>query len=732
VTEVIPNGSRWVGEHAGGEHRRETAWSSRLRSLAQPASIITLAVVVACTVFVFVQLQPSQLLKETTPAGGDMGAHVWLPAYIKRELLPHLRVFGWTMDWYAGFPALTYYFPLPMVAIAVISYVAPYDVVFKLVSVSGLVALPAACWALGRLARMRFPGPACLAIAAVAFLFGREFTIYGGNIASTMAGEFSFSISLGFAVLFLGVVAGGLQSGRSRVLAAVLLACCGMSHILPLFFAIGGAVVLTLMRRRLGAWLYTIPVLVVGGLLISFWALPFEYRLPYATNMGYGKIDTYLDTLFPHGDTWLFILAGIGAILALARRNRVGTFLLYMTVLAAVVFRFAPEGRLWNARVLPFWFLCLYLLVGVAFCEAGTVMAERLQGLPSVTPRSLVAVPVVTILVALAWVGFPLRILPYGHVTATGRYDWLGLSSSDSSFIPDWIRWNYTGYQSPGKSSRTTYFALIAEMEKLGRTPGDGCGRAMYEYEPAINDMGTPDALMLLPYWSKGCIASMEGLYYESSATTPYHFLNVSELSAQPSNPMTGLDYAPSPDLAEGITHLQMFGVKYFMAVSPTVEAQAAQDKSLQLLASVGPYPTDVTVKNQTVVQNQTWKIYRILDSPLVEPLANQPVVMTGVASGGTKWLGNENPAEPTASEAWYLDPQRWDVYETATGPKSWKRVSPSDTHPPVRISLRGDTGLDPPHHLWRVGAHFGCYRQGSGNPPADNYLSPDPPKVWF
>ena len=267
-----------------------------------------------------------------------------------------------------------------MVAIAVISYVIPYDIAFKLVAVSGLVALPAACWAFGRLARMRFPGPACLAAAAVPFLFGREFTIYGGNIASTMAGEFSFSISLAFAVLFLGIVARGLDTGRNRLLAAVVLACCGMSHILPLFFAIGGAVVLTVMRRRPGLWWYTVPVLLVGGLLISFWALPFEYRLPYATNMGYEKIDTYLDSLFPRGDTWLFILAGVGGILAVARRNRVGTFLLLMSVLAAVVFRFAPEGRLWNARVLPFWFLCLYLLAGVAFSEVGTFVAERVAG----------------------------------------------------------------------------------------------------------------------------------------------------------------------------------------------------------------------------------------------------------------------------------------------------------------------------------------------------------------
>ena len=43
---------------------------------------------------------------------------------------------------------------------------------------------------------------------------------------------------------------------------------------------------------------------------------------------------------------------------------------------------------------------------------------------------------------------------------------------------------------------------------------------------------GTPMALMLLPFWTDGCIGSMEGLYFEASGTTPYHFLTTSAMSA--------------------------------------------------------------------------------------------------------------------------------------------------------------------------------------------------------
>src|SRR6202044_2478526 len=117
---------------------------------------------------------------------------------------------------------------LPIFMIVFASYVIPYNIAFKLVSVLGLVTLPIAAWAFGRLARLPFPGPACLAAATLPYLFSREFTIYGGNIASTMAGEFSFSIGLSLALLFLGVVARGLDDGRHRALAALLLAGVGI------------------------------------------------------------------------------------------------------------------------------------------------------------------------------------------------------------------------------------------------------------------------------------------------------------------------------------------------------------------------------------------------------------------------------------------------------------------------------------------------------------------------
>ena len=62
-----------------------------------------------------------------------------------------------------------------------------------------------------------------------------------------------------------------------------------------------------------------------------------------------------------------------------------------------------------------------------------------------------------------------------------------------------------------------------------------------WEGGDAIGAYGTPLALMLLPYWTHGRIQSMEGLYFEASTTTPYHFMMIATLAQAPSNPVRGL-----------------------------------------------------------------------------------------------------------------------------------------------------------------------------------------------
>src|SRR5215218_1763746 len=264
-----------------------------------PEAVATALVVAAGLALVLAALHPDLLVADTTPAGGDMGAHVWGPAFLRDHLLPEGRLSGWAPDWYAGFPAFQFYMVVPSLFIVGLGAALPYGIAFKLVSVAGLVALPVAAWALGRLARAPFPAPALLAVGAVGFLFERSFTIYGGNIASTLAGEFAFSISLALAIVFLGLVLRGLDTGRLRAVAAVAFGLCALCHVIPLIFAVIGAAVAVAMQPARARIRWLAPVLLAGSALSGFWTVPFVLRRAYLNDMGWEKLTTYLEPLLP-------------------------------------------------------------------------------------------------------------------------------------------------------------------------------------------------------------------------------------------------------------------------------------------------------------------------------------------------------------------------------------------------------------------------------------------------
>jgi hypothetical protein len=648
-----------------------------------PPALVSVVVVAAACAFVLVPLQPSLLLADTTTSGGDTGAHVWGPAFLRDHLLPHGRLTGWAPDWYAGFPALHFYFPLPSLLVVLVDLVLPYTIAFKLVTVAGLVAMPLAAWAFGRLGGLPFPAPPLLATATLPFVFDRFHTIWGGNAASTLAGEFSFSMAVSLALVFLGVLARGLETGRHRVLAGVLLACTGLSHLIPAAFAVGGAGVLLLLcrpsRRR---WVFVATVGALGFSLAAFWLVPFLARLPYSNDMGWERTPQYVTHLLPFlspcdpagcapGEQFfqrahtahlkvVAPLAALGAVVGLVRRRRTAAALAAMAALTAAAFRFVPEGPIWNARVLPFWYLCLYLLAAIAVAELGLLLAGPPATDGRASPLVAFLVPLVALATVVIAVGAPLGVLP----------SWTGISTADRSFIPDWARWNYSGYER--KDAYAEYRAVVDTMADVGRR--HGCGRAMWEYEAELNRYGTPMALMLLPMWTDGCIGSMEGLYFESSATVPYHFLNQSELSLAPSRAMRDLPYREL-DVAAGVEHLRLLGVRYYMALTPEAQAQAAADPGLRLVASTPAVP----VSYPDGVKERSWQVYEVAGSELVEPLGHEPVVVTCCVGGKESWL--------RLAVDWYQDSSRWPVPLAAGGPPEWRRV-PSPTADPPRTPV--------------------------------------------
>jgi hypothetical protein len=637
-------------------------------------AVLSAVVVAASAAFVFLQFHPGLLFTNTTPAGGDMGAHVWAPAFLRDHLLPNGRITGWTHDWYAGFPALHFYFPLPSLLIVLLDVVLPYGIAFKLVTVAGLVAMPIAAWTFGRLAAFPFPAPALFAVATVPFIFDRHYTIWGGNAPSTLAGEFSFSIGVSFALFFLGVLARGIRTGRGLPLAAVLFACTALSHLLPTAFAVGSALIL--LAVHLAPWrnggrrfVYIAAGGLIGTAIAAFWFVPFIARLPYSNDMGWERTYAYIENLLPflRDDAkgpmtnhllLVFPMAAFAAVVSVVRalrgKERFGLALALMAIAAATAFRFVPDGPIWNARLLPFWYLSCYLLAGLAFAQLSWAAAWAINRFDAPTPgfhappvteavtaQSLKPVigtqgPQRVAVAAVAFAALFLAALPLGSVP------FVDPPSTNDSFIPDWARWNYEGYER--KAAYPEHEQVIALMRRVGGE--HGCGRTMWEYEPELDRLGTPMALMLLPYWTNGCIGSMEGLYFESSPTTPYHFLAVSEVSKAPSRPQRGLPYRDL-DLDEGVRHLQEMGVRYYLAFSPEARAAAAEHPDLTLLDGAGPF--QMTTQEGTQ-EERLWDVYRVEDAPLVEGLDELPRVATDTGREGWLEHGLEVWQDPDAA----------------------------------------------------------------------------------
>ena len=137
-----------------------------------------------------------------------------------------------------------------------------YNVAFKLVTVSGPLMLPAAAYSFAKGMRAPWPAPPAFAIAALGMLVQERtsWNIYGGNIASTLAGEYSFEIALAFSLFALGALAYTLDTGKRPWLPAVLIAAAIMSHIVVAIFVGVAAVLLWLVRRPWRTWPIAVSV----------------------------------------------------------------------------------------------------------------------------------------------------------------------------------------------------------------------------------------------------------------------------------------------------------------------------------------------------------------------------------------------------------------------------------------------------------------------------------------
>ncbi len=568
---------------------------------------------------------------------------------------------------------------LAIVALDAVPFVA-YGVAFKIVAMSGLITFPLACWAFGRLSGFRHPIPELFAFGGMCFLLDESFEIYGGNVKSTMAGEYSFSIALTLAMFGLGLLANGLRTGKYRVWAAVVLSLAAVSHGIVLIFVAVAALILTLVwvdRTRL---VYAVTTGITLVLLSAWWVGPFLLGHEFMTDMKYGFRpngggDSFWDMYFPLTpalDILVTSLAVIGFAAFVMRRQLTGTALGLICIAFAVLVWNTRDslpviGLLWNPRLLPFFYLARYLLMVVGALELVTWVINASRGrlanrtLDTYEGASAFAVIGVSVLIVFGWM---YETLPFGGTATkddTIVYAWGPFqkpTTAGRAVADGWTRYNWNGYEGRG-AAYGAYHDLVTTMDDLGEERG--CGRAMWENNSANGEFGTTMALMLLPHWTDGCIASMEGLFFEATASTNYHFITAAAISESSSNPVRQLRYT-NLDGDLGVQHLRDLGVSYLMVRTDGARGEAATTEGLEFITTSG-----------------TFDIYEVTGSEIVQPLDIQPVVVEHASGEGTvpRWNpGDERERNLELGTSWFQRRGDWPALPVDEGPEEWQRVT--------------------------------------------------------
>ncbi len=645
-------------------------------------------------------LNPHLLLVDNTPSGGDMGAHVLGPAAMRDILLPSGRLLGWSNAWFAGFPLFYFYFPLPALVIVGLDVVLPYGVAFKLVTVGGLLLLPPAVYYFTRALGFHRVIALMTAAGGTVYALMESFTIYGGNVASTLAGEFTYSWSFSLGFIYLGLLIRVID-GESRLLpwAAGVFCVTVLCHLLTtLLLVLGTLALLGLRRSRRPLTVISIWAFALTG----FWSVPFLAHLSYSSDLAWSPLTQWRE--FVPVELWLVLpLALIGLILALRRARRIGeiwklTPLLIATVAPLVYFplpirltRQFPElflddrWKLYNGRLLPYWYFGVLFFAMLAVGALLMVIARRLPQSISPTTAAVTTLASVGLVAALLIPAsdsrgrWPIVIgsvlvasavvialyvrqgpVPLKRLLAAMVALGMGVGAlAGVSYLAGWSRWNYSGYENKeGWNEYRSMNTLVAGLEP---------GRVLWENNRDLNQYGTPMAPMLIPYWSEWSHPSMEGLFFESSMSMPFIFITISEMSKQGSNPVPGLQYH-NLTMDRGLRHLDMFGVRYYISFTPEATEEAARYPELTEVGVAGPF-----------------HIYEAPPTDLVEVARFQPSVFVEDPDGEPDFFN--------FSLAWFEMMNQADLWVVAEAPPEhgWATVShPSRLRPVVLPEQKG------------------------------------------
>ncbi|MEI6402120.1 MAG: hypothetical protein WCP59_08035 [Actinomycetota bacterium] len=625
----------------------------------------------AVCVFLFVHLGPRLIFTDTRPVAGDLIVHNGLVGFVTKHFWDHGLMSGWSMQWSAGFPAYRFYISLPALFVAMLDVLFPAAIALKLAAVIPLMLVPVAVYVMCARFGLDHIQRVLAAAASLLFLFDSSQTSFGGNIGSTVTGEFPFAWGLVMVVFGLGVVAADLRRHRLLPGAVVLVAAALLCHPIAGIVMLIGVLAMACVQPP-AQWRSTLRTsavtVAVAGLIAAYWYVPFLWYGEAAIDGNFTRRTDFAHMLFPFSTGWelLFgVLAIAGVVDVIRKRQRPLIALLVVTGVCLVIVPFLRVDALGNVRFLPYWNLFRMVFVGLG---AAAVVQLLARGQTADRVRAVGAsVLTLCVLFAISW---NMGTLPFDSRTTTTLGGWK--LTLDATWLVGPTR-ELTSLQqvqllSFGGLERGPYYDEFQQLVRTldEATADNGCGRLGYEFDPTSR-YGSVYALQLLPAETDGCVSVVNGLV-TGAPVSNLQFVAETSWSLRGERYFGDLPYEQQPDLDVAVRYLRELGATYYLALSPEIIEVARSTDGLTELAAVGP-----------------WVLFHVEGTRLVEPLAAQPLVDPSIDSK-VSWAD--------ASMQWFIATDPSLRRFSPDGPATWQRASWEDADAPLPEGAAGDESV--------------------------------------
>ncbi len=506
------------------------------------------------TISIIFQFLPIKyIFLDTSTTGGDTIFHFIAARVMRQEFLSNFRVTGWHQGNYAGFPLFSFYGPLPFIVSTILSLIMKFNIAFKVTTLIGIVFTPIAVYSICK--NLKFDNLACIvsSILSLLFILNESYSMYGGNILSTLAGEFGYSISLTLLIVYSGFIFRGIYDCKYMVLNSLLLFLIGFSHPLPFVIAILIQIFFLLPKFHKwkdikGNFIYLFKHDLLAFLLIAFWAVPMVTRMQYTT-----ALDEFwpvkFKEIFSNHLLPFFIVGVITSFISLFKKKREIIYILFIIYLSSIFLFISDKIGLVNIRFIPYIIISTLIIAGYGISLLKQVFKSKITDI------------IVLFLIS-------------GAV--------LFLLHSSVNIAPSWFKWNYTGIEN--KPFGDMFYKM---MEYIKELPGND--RIVYEHSNMQENFGTNRTFESLYYYTEK--STHEGLYIQSSATSPFIYYMQSELSEISTHVIVGNEYSDfDEDFDRMSIHLETFNVRYYIAVSDEVKDRLSNSNKFEKVKEFYPY----------------------------------------------------------------------------------------------------------------------------------------------